>query len=124
MNQKGQALIVILFVTAIVALLVTQITALNLSNLGLTNQYYDGQILLTKAEGYLESAALRYLRDPNYNGENLQDNSLVCTIEMTDIVGGKDLACWCSKSEKTRKVGMSITFNQGIFSFGKMEERE
>ena len=123
-KQSGQALVIILFVTTIVVLLITQITALSLSTVGLSNQYYDGLILLTKAEGFLENAALRYLRNPSYNGESLHNNGIDCTIEIADIVGGKDLVCWCSKDAKTRKVGMTVSFNQGVFNFSKVEERE
>jgi len=122
-NQQGQALIIVLFISAVVVLIVAQVTTLNLSNLGLANNYYDGSLLLDKAEGYLENAALRYLRDPNYTGENLQDEGVVCIVEINDIGLDKDLTCQCEKNGKSRKVGLTISFDQGVFNFSKIEER-
>ena len=123
-HQQGQALIIVLFISAIVVLIVAQVATLNLSNLGLANNYYDGSLLLTKAESYLENAALRYLRDPSYIGESLQDANITCTIKINDIGENKDLTCQCERNGKSRKVGLTVSFDEGVYNFSKIEERE
>ena len=122
MRKNGQALIIVLFVSAIVVLLITQVALFNLANLGLANEYFDGLVLLNKAEGYLESAALRSLRDPHYQGENLQDGDISCTISVSDAGGKKDLLSACQKEQKVRKLGLSAVFANGIYTFSKIQE--
>lgn len=124
MRPAGQAMIIVLFLATLTIVVISQVVVAGIGTINLTNQYFDGQILLTKAEGYLESGALRLLRDPTYDGESLQDGSLSCTIQINNIESGKDIETVCQKGSQSRKVGLTVSSANGIYNFSKMEERE
>lgn len=117
-------MITVLFTLAIVFFLVTQATILYLGNVDLANAAYEGSILLTKTEGHLENAAIRFLRNPNYTGESLQEEDVSCTMQIVDLAGGKDIICTCQKWNIQKKVGMQVTITDGTYTFGKITERE
>ena len=121
-TQKGQAMIIVLFVTAIAVFALLQVTVLSVSSISVGGEYYQGMILLTKAEGYLEEAALRFLRDPSYTGEAITDNDFTCTSQVNDFGEGKQLLCRCQKGNRYRQVQMNLTSNQGAFIFSAIEE--
>lgn len=123
-KQSGQAMITVLFTLAIVFFLVTQATILYLGNVDLANAAYEGSILLTKTEGYLENAAIRFLRNPNYTGESLQEGDVSCTMQIVDLAGGKDITCTCQKWTMQKKVGMQVAITDGTYTFSKITERE
>jgi hypothetical protein len=123
-NSSGQAMIAILFVVAIVLFLTTQAALLNIGTTTLASDYYDGDMILIKTEGYLENAALRFLRNPAYSGESLQEGDLSCTMQVVDLAGAKDITATCGKDQKQRKLGMTVTIASGVYSFSKIEERE
>lgn len=127
MRQKkyfGQAMITTLIIIFIVLSWALQIAITNLSIITTSNEYAEGEILLQKAEGHLENAAIRYLRESSYNGGSLQENEISCTISLTDIIGGKHIISTCSKNNRSRKIGLSVTYANGIFSFTKIAEEE
>lgn len=122
--QKGQALTTILFVMVIVFFFFTQSTILYLGNVELANNFSDGSLLLTKAEGYLENAALRFLRDPSYTGESLQDSNISCTMQIVDLGGAKDITTACQKDQWQKKVGVTVSISNGVYTFSKITQRE
>lgn len=123
-KQRGQALISILIITFVILSWAVQIAVTNLSSVSTSNEFSTGEILLEKAEGYLENGAISYLRNSAYNGESLQEDNISCTIMLSDITGGKHITSSCSKNNRSRKVGLSVTYANGIFSFTKIAEEE
>lgn len=124
MKSKGQAVIVLVMIVAIVSLLFTHVALLNLAALGLSNEQYEGTILRTKAEGYLENAAMRYLRDISYTGESLNEGTISCTIVVADLGGfNRDFESTCEKGQRAKTVGMQVSINNGVFDFTKIAER-
>jgi len=123
-RNTGQAMVVLLFVTAIVVSLIVQMSVLSLSSVKLDNEYSQGVALLSRAEGYLENGAIRYLRDPDYPGETINEGNVSCQIETADIAGGKDISCTCQEGSRSRTVGLTVTFSDGVFTFSPVEERE
>ena len=117
-------MIVLLLVTAIAISLVVQVAVLSLSSVELDNEYAEGLVLINRAEGYLENAALRFLRDPNYLGETINEDNIACTSEISDVGGEKDLVCYCQRNQRIRKVGMTAVYNNGVYDFSKIQERE
>lgn len=117
-------MIAILFVMAIIFFLVTQAAILNLGTTSLGHEYFEGFKILTVTEGYLENSALRFLRNPNYLGESLQDDDISCTIQIIDLGGNKDITATCTKDQRQRKLGMTVTINNGVYLFSKIVERE
>jgi hypothetical protein len=122
--QQGQAVIVLVMVVTIVSLIFTHVALLNINALKLSNELFDGILLRTKAEGYLESAAMRFLRDVNYPGETLIESDISCTIEVTDLGGlNRDFESTCERNLRSRTVGMSVSLTSGIFTFTKITDR-
>lgn len=123
-NQDGQTLLTLLIIMSIVSLLFTHIAILSLSSLSTANEARHADALLLKAEGYLESAALRYLRDPTYTGEVLIEGDYSCTIVISDLGGlDRDLESECTRNNRTKTVGMTVNYSGGIFGFSKITER-
>lgn len=123
-KNKGQAMIVLLMVVAIATSLAVQIAVLSLSSIELDNEYSEGLTLINRAEGCLENAALRLLRNPLFEGESTIENEMTCTSEFSDIAEGKDITCFCQRNRRVRKVGMSVSILQGVYDFSAMEERD
>ncbi len=124
MLQRGQAIIVLVMIVAIVSIMFTHVALLNINSLGLSNELFDGVVLRAKAEGYLENAAMRYLRDTNYSGETLNEGTISCTIVVEDLGGvDRDLESTCTRAGRTKTVGMQVTLITGIFTFTKITER-
>ena len=126
-NQNGQAVIVLVMVVTIVSLIFTHVALLNINALKLSNELFDGILLRTKAEGYLEDAAMQFLRDTSYGLSgpiSLIESDISCTIEVTDLGGlSRDFESMCSRGNRSRTVGMSVSLASGIFTFTKIVER-
>src|SRR3989338_2632581 len=108
---SGQTAIIMVMIMAIIALIFTQISVINLNLLSISNERVSGEALHMKAEGYLESAALRYLRDISYTGETVNDGMGFCRFPLFDwggftrffVVVGREGA-------RRRHVGMDVTY--------------
>ena len=123
-NQKGQAVIVLVMVVTIVSLIFTHVALLNINALKLSNELFDGIVLRAKAEGYLENAGMRYLRDVSYAGETLNESDISCTIVITNLGGAsRDFESTCSRGLRSKTVGMTVAISSGIFTFSKIVER-
>ena len=123
-NCKGQAAIVMVLVVSIVVLMFTHISVLGFANVGISNEQAQGEILQMKTEGYLENAAMRYLRDGTYTGETLLEDEYSCTMVVTDIGGfDRDFETTCSLGDRSRTVGMTAVYIDGIFEFSPVEQR-
>ena len=123
-HSSGQAVIVLVLVVAIVVLMFTHVTILSFSSIQTSDEYTSGEFIQMKAEGYLESAAIRYLRDSTYTGETLNEGAYSCTMEVQNIGGNdRDLTSTCSRGGRARTVGMQAIYNAGVFEFSAMEQR-
>ena len=123
-TESGQAVIVLVMIVAIVTILFTHVSLLNLSSLALSNELTEGLLLRGKAEGYLENSAMRYLRDITYTGESLIEGDISCTIVVTSVSSDtKDFQSTCSKSGRSRIVGMQMTLTSGVSTFSKIVQR-
>lgn len=124
--QNGQAVIVLVMVVTIVSLIFTQVALLNINALKLSNELYEGVILRTKAEGYLEDAAMQFLRDTSYGltgPVTLNESDISCTIVVTDLGGfNRDFESTCQRGVSSRTVGMSVSLASGVFTFTKITE--
>lgn len=123
-NNRGQAIIVLVLVVAIVVLMFTHVMVLSFSSVQTSGEYTTGEFIQMKAEGYLESAAIRYLRDPTYTGETLNEGVYSCTMVVQDIGGSThDLESTCESGGRSRTVGMQAAYNAGVFEFSPIEQR-
>lgn len=122
-KDSGQALILLVFVTAIVMYWAVESAVLNLNTVENSGNLAAGQTLLLKAEGYLENAILQYIRNPAYSGESLQEEAISCMIELTDNGLNKDLNSTCGQKGIQRTVGTTVSFGNGIYTFSKIMEK-
>lgn len=101
-----------------------EIVTINLSSLNISNEDETGQNLLFKGESYAENGALRYLRNPSYTGETLQDGGITCIITLTDnLQGGKNITSACQKDNRKRTLYLTVSVANGIFTFSKIGEQ-
>src|SRR3989338_7819445 len=115
---SGQTAIIMVMIMAIIALIFTQISVINLNLLSISNERVSGEALHMKAEGYLESAALRYLRDISYTGETVNDGNAVCTVTVSDIGGvNPGFFVVCSGGKRSPRRGPGGAFFSGGFHF-------
>jgi hypothetical protein len=125
-HNKGQAIIVLVMIIAIVSLMFTHVALLNISALKLSNEFYEGTLLRIKSEGYLEDTAMRFLRDTNYGNSGpieLNEGAFSCTIVVTDLGGfERDFKSTCTKDGRTKTVGMHVALASGVFTFSKIVE--
>lgn len=124
-NNEGQATIFFLFLTGIITTLVLEIVSLSFSSIQLDNDYSEGMALLIKAESYLENGALKFLRNPNYSGEVINDGETTCTIQIVALPtpGQKDITSSCQNNLKVRKVGTTAVYDNGLIKFSSTRER-
>lgn len=121
--QNGQAIIVLVMVVAIITIMFTHVALLNLTALGNSNEIHDGTMLRIKAEGYLESAAMRYLRDSSYAGEVIDEGDVDCTVVLTNTGGlNRTFSSMCTRNGRSKTVMMQATYAAGVFSFSKIGE--
>lgn len=122
-NKSGQAMIALLLMISIVMFWATQTVVSGLGTVFVGNETTYSWQLLSKAEGMAENAAMRYLRDSSYQGESLPDGDYLCTIQVNNITGGKDLVSTCRKDNRFKVVGLTVVFNSGRYEFSKITER-
>jgi hypothetical protein len=121
----GQAMLILVLVTAMVLSMLMEILVVGLAATDVIKENYQGTNLLRKTEGYLESAALLYLRNPDdYTGESLQEADISCTISVNDAdANSKEIICSCNQENRTKKVGLTVTTNQGRYLFSAIMEK-
>ena len=77
-NQRGEAVITLLFFVAISIAIITAIAYIVFNNVTAGASVEQGAVSYYAAETGAENALLRLLRDPNYTGETMTvDNSTV-----------------------------------------------
>lgn len=84
-NQKGQALITLLFFMVIALLVTTASIVIMFTNSGSANILQQSDNSYYIAESGMENAILRLLRNPNYIGETLSIGDGNATIQVTGI---------------------------------------
>ena len=87
-NQKGHALITLLFFMVISLTIVTGVTIVVLNNASATSEAEQGTMAYYAAETGAENALLRLVRDPNYAGEtlNIDGGSVVIQVNNGTII--------------------------------------
>lgn len=93
-NQKGHALITLLFFMVISLTIVTGVAIVVLNNASSTSSSEQGTIAYYAAETGAENALLRLVRDPSYTGETLDvdGGSVVITVNNGTIISTATVA--------------------------------
>ncbi len=114
-NERGQALVVLLFFMAM-ALTVTSVAIVaNIVNSTTTTRVQEGVATEQYAQSAAENALLRLLRDPSYVGETLTVGMGTVTVNVTGS-GTKTITAVATNGNFTRKVVVQATVVNGILN--------
>ena len=84
-NQSGQTLVILLIYMVIGIIVTTSSIALVINSSYNTDKVYQGNNALDVAESGAETAMIKLLRNPNYNGETLTINGGMAVITVVVI---------------------------------------
>ncbi|MFH1840875.1 MAG: hypothetical protein ABH807_01850 [Candidatus Shapirobacteria bacterium] len=114
----------LIFVAALVLALIVEISVSGLNSISQAGEYVNGQRLFDQAYGCLEQGALNFLRNPGYTGESLQNDSISCTINLSNLaVDRQEISCGCQQNQRSRAVRIEVDQNQGVFTFSSIREQ-
>lgn len=116
-------MVALLLMVSVILFWVTETVVSGLGTVFIGNETTYSRLLLNITEGFTENAAIRYLRDPSYTGEDLLEDGYSCTIQVNSITDGKDLVSTCQKDNRSKAVGMTVILSNGQYQFSKMTER-
>ncbi len=122
-NQKGQALVMLL-IFAIIGIMVTSASvALIISNAQGSDKLYQGATAYDVAESGAETAMIKLLRDPNYAGETVTVGTGQAVITIAS--SGATIRTVTSKGtigNYTRKIQVIADFTGGILTATSWKE--
>jgi Tfp pilus assembly protein PilX len=120
-NQRGQALVVLLFYMIIAITLTSAAVAVSITNSIATMQEEEGNHALETAESGIDNALLRLLRNRSFTGETFSvaggssattvNGDLTKTIVSTGTVGNV-----------SKIVQVTVSFNNGIMQITSWQE--
>lgn len=122
LNEKGQALITLLFFSVIAITVTSAAVVILLTNSLSGAKLQQGTIAYQIAQAGIENATLRLLRDPNYTGESLSVGDGVATIT---VVRNGQLYTIQSKGiigNFSRTVQAAATYSNNLLTVSLQEE--
>lgn len=121
-KEKGQAILIVIFLFAVVLTLSLVTFSSSVSNLQDILVFKDGAQTLFLTESALENGLLRLLRDPSYAGEALQLEGVPCIIEVIDTP--QRIRAWCDSGRTIRKLEAQVSFVDGQMLISQITEIE
>lgn len=117
-NQKGEAVLTLLFFMAISISIITAIVFIVYNNTISGSAVENGATSYYAAEAGAENALLRLLRDPNYTGESIAigDSSVVIQVSSGVITSTATYA------NSVRKVQVQTVYNNNILTVSSWKE--
>lgn len=122
-RNSGQTAIVLVMVVAIMTIVFTHVAFLAISSISRSHEVASGDMLAMKTEGMVENGALRFIRNPSYTGETLNDGTVSCTIVVTPAGGSTDISATCSTDGRSKIYGLTVTQTAGVFQFSKITQQ-
>lgn len=117
-NQKGQAVITLIFFVAISLSIITAMSFIVLNNITAGANVEQGAVAYYAAETGAENALLRLLRDPSYAGETMTvDNS---TVEI-DVNAGV-ITSTATFENSVRIIEVQTVYNNNILTISSWRE--
>ena len=111
-NQKGQAIVTLLFFMVIGISIVTAVVVFVLNTALSGSNFEQGTVAYYGAETGIENALLRLLRDPGYSGETMVFNGTTVTIQ----VSGNTIISTAEYGNSIRRVEAQTVYNDNILS--------
>lgn len=113
MNQKGQALVVLLFFMAMALTITSVAIVANIVNSTTTTRVGEGLTAEQYAQSGSENALLRLLRNPSYTGETLTVGTGTVTVNVTGT-GVKTITATATNGNFTRTIVVDVTVTNGV----------
>lgn len=120
MNKKGQALLIVILLSAIVLTIGMVTSSLSVANLQETIIFKEGVKTYFLAESALENGLIRLLRNPQYSGESLQLEGVPCIIEVSQEP--VQVRAWCDTGQVIRRLEADVSFIDGQMQVSQFRE--
>ncbi len=120
MKKNGQALLIVILLSAIVLTLSLVTSSLSVANLQETIIFKEGIKTYFLTESALENGLLRLLRYPQYSGESLQLEGIPCIIEVTQEP--LKVRAWCDTGKVIRRLETDVSFIDGQMQVSQIKE--
>lgn len=119
-NQKGQALITMIFISSIGMTIVLAAAVFILQNMKATSQVEQGTVAYYAAESGAQEALLRLIRDPSYTGtaQNQPLVIMVGEIPVTVVIQADSVSgiitSVATYSNSIRKIQLQTVYNNNV----------
>lgn len=109
-QQKGQAVVALLFFMTISISIVTAMVIIVLNNVTAVSSLEQGNSAYYAAESGAQNALLRLIRDPSYSGETLTVDGGTVTIQVANGIATST----ATVASSVRKVQVNTVYNNNI----------
>lgn len=110
MQQKGQAVVALLFFMTISIAIITAIVIIVLNNATAVSSLEQGNSAYYLAESGAQNALLRLIRDPSYSGETLTVDQGTVVIQVANGIATST----ATVANSVRKVQVNTVYNNNI----------
>lgn len=110
MQQKGQAVVALLFFMTISIAIITAIVIIVLNNATAVSSLEQGNSAYYAAESGSQNALLRLIRDPSYSGETLTVDQGTVVIQVANGIATST----ATVANSVRKVQVNTVYNNNI----------
>lgn len=117
-NQKGQAVLTLLFFMVISVSIITAVVIVVINSAQAGSNVEQGTVSYYAAETGAENALLRLLRDPNYTGEVMNVTGGTITI----FVSGGTITSTAKIDNSIRKVQVQTVYNGNVLTVSSWKE--
>jgi len=118
-NQKGQAIISLLFIMVISVAIITSVVIVASNNIASGSGMERTTVAYYAAEAGVQNAILRSLRDPDYTGETLDIGGATVAIQ----VSGNVITSVATYANSIRKIEVETMYNSNnVLSINSWKE--
>ena len=119
-NQKGQAIVTLLFIMVIAVSIITAVVIVAANNIASGSRFEQGTVAYYAAETGVHNALLRILRNPSYTGETLAVDGATVTIQVV----GDTITSVAEYGNSIRKIEAQTMYNNNVLSVISWKEIE
>jgi hypothetical protein len=117
-NQKGQAVLTLLFFMVIAMSIITAVVIVVINTAQAGSNIEQGTVSYYAAETGAENALIRLLRDPNYSGETLNIDNGTVTITVNNGL----ITSTAQIDDSIRKVQVQTVYNNNVLTVTSWKE--
>ncbi|OGK35932.1 hypothetical protein A3A93_05785 [Candidatus Roizmanbacteria bacterium RIFCSPLOWO2_01_FULL_38_12] len=120
-SQKGQTLVTLLVFVVVATSITAAATAIMINTSQASSQVENSFVSTGVAEGGIENALIRLLRNPNYTGETLPIGNGTATITVTGT-DPKTITSIGVDGTHTKTIQVNVTYNDNIMTITDWQE--